>query len=123
MGQAWSGLGTGGAAGGDPAMALSVPIEQYRSSYIFLAPASYKENYVNVSAPAGDALMLDGTAVDLTKLTPIGGGKYVGGRLSITAGTHTITASQPFGIEVYGLAPFTSYMYPGGLDVKSINIP
>jgi hypothetical protein len=29
---------------------------------------------------------------------------------------------MPFGIAVYGLAPYTSYMYPGGLDIKEINI-
>ena len=119
------GQGTGNAsAGGDPAMALSVPIEQYRSSYIFLAPASYKQNFVNISAPAGELqMMLDGMPLGADKFVPIGAGKFVAGRVSIPAGTHTITASQPFGIEVYGLAPFTSYMYPGGLDVKSINIP
>ncbi len=30
---------------------------------------------------------------------------------------HTATGNQPFGIEVYGYGYFTSYMYPGGLDL------
>jgi hypothetical protein len=28
-----------------------------------------------------------------------------------------------FGIAVYGVGSYTSYMYPGGLDVKQINVP
>jgi hypothetical protein len=35
---------------------------------------------------------------------------------------HTNTSSQPFGIMVYGHASYTSYMYPGGLDLNIINI-
>jgi hypothetical protein len=30
---------------------------------------------------------------------------------------------MPFGIVVYGFGSYTSYMYPGGLDLTAINIP
>jgi hypothetical protein len=122
-GEDWNGLGTGNsAAGGDPAMALAVPIEQYRKDYIFLTPASYKLNYVNVTAPKGVDVTVDGTQVDPSMFMPVGAGTYVAARLSVDAGTHKVSADQPIGIAVYGLAPFTSYMYPGGLDVKQINV-
>ena len=31
---------------------------------------------------------------------------------------HAATGSLPFGIQVYGYGSYTSYMYPGGLDLK-----
>ena len=122
VGEDYAGFGSSGMNPGDPSMSLSVPIEQYRSSYIFLTPASYQLNYVNVTAPAGTQVMLDGMPIDPMKFTAIGAGKYVNAKLDVAAGTHRIEAGQPFGIQVYGLAPYTSYMYPGGLDVKQINV-
>ena len=38
-------------------------------------------------------------------------------RKAIQGGTHTISSSVPFGITVYGYANYTSYMYPGGLNL------
>ncbi|MBU1245258.1 IgGFc-binding protein [Myxococcota bacterium] len=40
------------------------------------------------------------------------------------AGSHRISAPNAtikFGIEVYGFASYTSYLYPGGLDLEYIN--
>ena len=34
-----------------------------------------------------------------------------------------IGGSEPVGIVVYGYGAFTSYMYPGGLDLKKIAPP
>ena len=31
---------------------------------------------------------------------------------------HQATATVPFGIEVYGYGAYTSYMYPGGLNLN-----
>ena len=123
VGEDYAGMSSGGNNPGDPAMALAVPIEQYRTNYIFLTPASYVMNFVNVTAPMGTDVTLDGQVIAAGQWKPIAGGEFVAARLSVPAGTHSIKASAPFGIEVYGLAPYTSYMYPGGLDVKEINIP
>ncbi|HET9993682.1 MAG TPA: IgGFc-binding protein, partial [Kofleriaceae bacterium] len=38
-----------GGGTGDPAMSLAVPVEQFRSSYLFHAPVSYESNYVDVT--------------------------------------------------------------------------
>ena len=45
--------------------------------------------------------------------------------MPIAGGPHTITGDSEdgFGIAVYGVGSYTSYMYPGGLDIKQINIP
>ena len=122
VGQDYAGYQKGGNNTGDPDMTLSVPVEQYRTSYIFLAPPSYQENYVNVTAPTGKVVTLDGKPVDATQFKPIGGGEFSGARIAIAAGTHNVSCAQPLGIQVYGLAPYTSYSYPGGLDVKQMNI-
>ena len=36
--------------------------------------------------------------------------------------TITTDGADGFGIAVYGVGSYTSYMYPGGLDVKQINV-
>ena len=79
------------------------------------------QNYVNVTAPTDAAVMLDGQPIPQASFKSIGP-DFIAARVSIKAGTHTIESGKPFGIETYGLAPYTSYMYPGGLDVKQINI-
>ena len=30
---------------------------------------------------------------------------------------HTATADRPFGLLVYGIGPYTHYVYPGGLNL------
>ena len=38
------------------------------------------------------------------------------------AGNHEITGDQPFGITVYGYGAYTSYWYPGGLNLEEIPV-
>ena len=35
-------------------------------------------------------------------------------------GNHTVSASQAFGISVYGYGQYTSYWYPGGLNLADL---
>jgi hypothetical protein len=72
------------------------------------------------TAPTGATVMLDGNAV--TGFQPVGSSGFSVARVSITGGQHTIVGSQAFGIVVYGFGRFTSYMYPGGLDLEVINL-
>ncbi len=37
-------------------------------------------------------------------------------------GTHTMEGSKPFGVSVCGYGQFTSYWYPGGLDLKPLTV-
>ena len=118
-----TGQGAGGNTG-DPAMALAVPVDQYRTSYMFHAPTNYESNYVDVTAPMGAAIMLDGAPV--SGFTPIGSSGFGLARVyPLTAGpladgNHTITGDMAFGIQVYGYGQYTSYWYPGGLDLGRI---
>ena len=38
-------------------------------------------------------------------------------------GAHTLSASKPVGIQVMGFGAYTSYHYPGGLDLNQIAPP
>lgn len=109
---------------GDPAMVLEVPTDQYRSNYNFLIPDSYQQNYINVTAPRGATIMLDG---NMLMATPINvGANLVMYHLSVPPGQHSIRAMtdlERFGLKVYGVASFTSYAFPGGLDLAPISPP
>ncbi len=120
VGQDYAGYGTSGdMAEGDPAMSLAIPSEQYRNEYIFLAPESFPTNFVNVVAPDGATVTLDGNPV--TGFRALGSTGWQVAQVSIPAGSHRIEGSDGFGIVVYGFGTYTSYMYPGGLDLKVIN--
>jgi len=120
VGQNYSSLTPGEGAPGDPAMALAVPVEQYRSSYRFLAPESYEKNFVNVIAPTNAVVELDGKAITQGDFTPVGNAKYQVAKVEIKGGAHHIKSKSRFGITVYGVGSYTSYMYPGGLDLKAL---
>ncbi len=122
VGQDYAGFGTAAAGdNGDPSQSLAIPVEQYRTSYTFLAPMSYAISFVGVSAPTGAQVILDGSPI--AGLTPVGGTGYDTANVSITGGVHSMTSSSPFGVVVYGFGSYTSYMYPGGLDLQRINVP
>jgi hypothetical protein len=106
---------------GDASMTLAIPTAQYLSDYTFYTPSSYAYDYVDVIAPMGDSVVLDGAAIPA--LLPIGSGVYGLAQVQITSGVHTMSGSQPFGISLYGYDYAISYSCVGGLDLKHIGIP
>jgi len=108
---------------GDPAMCLGIPYEQYRDEYTFLTPLTYEMSWVNVTIKSGSegGVLLDGLPVSV-QWTPIGTSGFVVGTIDLVGGVHQITAPTAFGITVYGVGDYTSYMYPGGLDLEKIFI-
>jgi hypothetical protein len=109
---------------GDPAFALVVPFEQYRDSYSFLTPDSITYNYVTIIAEVGEQgqgaiINLDGQQVSFANVPRIGNSQYGAVRVDLSSSGeyHTITGNTPFGIMVYGFARYTSYFYPGGLNL------
>jgi hypothetical protein len=104
---------------GDPSQSNGVPTAQYRSSYTFLAPTTYDLNYVNVTVATGTAVTLDGAPVPGASFKPIGGSAFSVATLVLSnAQSHSISSSGgTAGIIVYGYGQYTSYMYPGGLDL------
>lgn len=114
------GMDEGDAGIGDPAFMLAVPVEQYRSSYVFLAPNKYAEDYVNIVIPKDSQAALDGTVIPEDMFSPVGDGTFMAGRFVISDGFHAIETEQPSSITVYGYDRYVSYGYPGGLNLNSI---
>jgi hypothetical protein len=110
---------------GDPSMAIAVPLAQYRDNYIFSVSKTYDLNYVNIVAPSGATVLLDDVAVPASEFIAIGGTGYGVARHPLPDGQEVfrIKSSYAFGILVYGYGKFTSYMYPGGLDLRKIAFP
>jgi hypothetical protein len=111
---------------GDPAFSLAVPVEQYRTSYNFLAPSTYEQSYVNITTTDGSeaSITLDGAGLPGASWEAVGGSGYTSARVAIDPGSHTMSSgsSAAFGITVYGYGAYTSYMFPGGLDLTPITV-
>lgn len=109
---------------GDPAQSLATAVEQYRLKYIFLAPSDYSVSFVDVVQPMEATVTIDG--VDSTTApTPISSGFGIA-RIPLgpgNNGAHVLTASAPVGIQVVGYGNYTSYQYPGGLNLDVIAPP
>lgn len=109
---------------GDPSLSLMTAVEQYRVKYVFLAPLNYDVSYADVVMPLDATLTLDGAPVIATPQT-IGSG-YGVARLPLGAGkdgAHVLVASKPVGLQVLGYGRYTSYQYPGGMNLKAIAPP
>jgi hypothetical protein len=110
---------------GDPDQSMATAVKQYRTKYVFLAPTDYEENFAVVIAPDGTTVTVDGKATSATP-TPVGSTGFGVLRIPLgagNAGAHVLTASQPVGLQVMGYGSYTSYTYPGGLDLAFIAPP
>ncbi|MFH2009176.1 MAG: IgGFc-binding protein [bacterium] len=110
---------------GDPSFGIVVPLVQYRRQYTFLAPDSIPLSYVNVIKPVSGSVAtvyLDGEPLAEQDFSPaVGGSPFGVARVIIDGGGHVIESAGPVGISVYGFARFTSYLYPGGLNLNHVN--
>ncbi len=110
---------------GDPSQSMIASVEQYRTKYVFLAPDDYDTSFIDVIAPSGAELVLDKATVDYGLRSAIADGYDVWRvGLSVTSnGAHTLESSTEVGIQVLGYGLYTSYQYPGGLNLKHIAPP
>jgi IgGFc binding protein len=108
----------GNANAGDPAMSMGIAKDQYRTDYTFTAPNNYAVNYATVIAPNGSTIKIDGVNVGGWVAINGTGYSYSYVSLSKVSSNHTATGTAQFGIDVYGYGLYTSYWYPGGLNLK-----
>jgi hypothetical protein len=109
---------------GDPAQSALAAVEQFRKKYVFLAPDDYDVSYADVVMPEGAEIVLDGVPITVTP-QPISSGWAVA-RLLLgpgAEGAHVLTSNQAFGLQVMGYGTYTSYHYPGGLNLSQIAPP
>jgi hypothetical protein len=125
--------GSGGSEGnseGDPTFIMQVPLEQFRSEYVFLAPPTYTSDYVAIVAPPTARIEIDGVEVGLEPET-VGDTTVSVTVVRIPDGQHRMTGDQNFGVTVYGFGgppqddpnrvQNVSYGYPAGLNLVEIN--
>ncbi len=103
---------------GDPSMMTPLPPSQFSKRFAFHQPVDYTANHVDVVAPVGATVSLDGVA--LTGFTPIGLTGYGVYRVISVGpgpqrgGNHTVVASAPVSLSIYGYGSAVSYWHPGG---------
>jgi hypothetical protein len=110
---------------GDPSQSQVVTVEQYRTQYVFLAPDDYDVNFVDVVMPLDAKVVLDGAPLPGTP-SAIEGTDHGVVRVRLGAGdkgAHSLTSDKPVGLQVIGYGSYTSYQYPGGLDLREIAPP
>lgn len=111
---------------GDPSESTAIPLQEYRSTYEFLAPNTYSENWIDVIRPMGASVTLDGQPVASNLFSQVGNQPYEVAHVQLPSNGpegHSIESPNPFGLFVYGYGSRTSYMYPGGLDLRVFVIP
>lgn len=111
---------------GDPSQSMATAVEQYRTKYVFLAPADYDKSFVDIIQPVDATVNLDGK--DLTQTPAPIPGDPAYGVIHVElgpgqGGAHVIEATAPVGIQVLGYGAYTSYHYPGGSNLISIAPP
>jgi hypothetical protein len=92
---------------------------------VFLAPTDYPVSFVDIVQPMAASVELDGAPVEGMP-TAIGDSGYGVRRVPLPdthGGAHVLQASEPVGIQVMGYGNYTSYQYPGGLDLEVIAPP
>jgi hypothetical protein len=110
---------------GDPAQTSVAAVEQYRSKYVFLAPEDYIANFVDIVAMPGTVMTIDDQDL-VAEPQAIGTSAYSVYRAQLgpgQLGAHVLIASQPVGLQVVGYGAYTSYRYPGGLNLAQIAAP
>jgi hypothetical protein len=102
---------------GDPTLIMLPPTKQFRKDYVFLSPNKYAEDYVNVIAPEGASVTLDGTLVAAGSFAAIPGSTWKVARLAVGDGVHKVVANQPISVIAYGYDQDVSYGYAAGLNL------
>jgi len=110
-----------GAGTGDPAMMLIAPDEQLRTDYIFLVPPNYTNNRITIVADKDTEVVFNETTYNSNNFVSIPGTDKLRLWVDVSAGAHTLTASKPVGLYVYGFSSYVSYAYTAGLDLTTIN--
>ncbi|MCZ2341135.1 MAG: putative Ig domain-containing protein, partial [Bacteroidales bacterium] len=107
----------------DPFLVLIPPTEQFQAEYTVTTPASgFPTNYVNLVVPeaAVGSVTRDGDVIPVAAFTRIGSTDFFWAQVPVEIGAHSLAASLPFGITIYGFNDYDSYGYTGGLALAPI---
>jgi hypothetical protein len=108
---------------GDPALIVVPPTNQLRDSYQIITPSGYSSNWLTVAREAGSQVTLDGVVLDANRFTAFGSNQYEYAWLEVDEGVHHLEGDAAFALTVYGYSAAVSYGYPGGLNLRSDEMP
>ena len=110
---------------GAPNQVTVAPVVQFRTSYAFIASPQFATSYVAITAPTAAAVSIDGQPVAPEKFVAVGASGMSVARVPVAGGlrVHHLTADKAVGIEVFGIGPYGSYAFSGGLDLKRPVVP
>lgn len=102
-----------GVTNSDPFMSIVPGRSHYSRQHEICVPAGFGTSHINVIAPAGVAVTLDGVA--LGGFSPIGSSGMAQATAIVAPGIHRVSALQPIGVNVYGWNVYESYGWPSCL--------
>ncbi len=113
-----------GVTNADPFMVIVPGRSHFSISHSFATPGpAFSSYYIGVVAPVSvTQINLDGVVV-LPAFTDVGTSGYHSGTVSITQGAHTLTATQPVGVTVYGWDPYVSFAWSSCLSFGDTTPP
>jgi hypothetical protein len=136
--------------GGDPSSLIIPPVEQFRSTYVFLTPSAYAFDFVRIAAPASALIAFDGRRLEDLLCTTTEAGSlamalgppepYVVYTCQLgfpvvdpmqaapdnfhpgsqNDGVHVIESDRDIGVLVDGFDRFVSYAYAAGTELSFI---
>jgi hypothetical protein len=136
--------------GGDPSNLIIPPIEQYRSTYVFLTPDEYAFDFVRISGPETANIVFDGRSLSDLACTSVPVGTFAeplaqaenyvvytcqlgfpiidpnaASSSNLQPGTqndgvHIIESDRDVGVLVDGFDRYVSYAYAGGTELSFI---
>jgi hypothetical protein len=109
---------------GDPTMITVPPASEYTRIQTVTTPSGFAPNYLNLSIAKADikTLTLDGKHVSASLFTAVGNSTTESGaQIAVNAGSHTLVAAGPFGVEAYGFNPASTdaYGFPGAFGAPT----
>jgi hypothetical protein len=116
--------GTPTAAGiGDPSLMSMPVVDQFQYRYGYIIPSSFPSNFINIVAPQGSKINLDGSIISPNWIVAgtVNGTMYLSATYPTSQGVHEISADKKFGLVVTGVGPVASYGYMGGSGLQPIN--
>ena len=113
-----------GVTNADPFMVIVPGRSHFSVSHSFATPgSSFGSFYIGVVAPVSvTQIILDGVVV-LPAFTDVGTSGYHSATVSITRGAHTLTATQPVGVTIYGWDPYVSFAWSSCLSFGDTTPP
>jgi hypothetical protein len=109
---------------GDPSMGVVVPVSQFRTSHMFVAPLTFPSSWITIVAPEGASVTVDAGAIDPMSFTTVPGTSYAVARLQVgIVNAHRVDAAVPIGVSAYAYASGTSYLFPVGMGLDGAPPP